>query len=358
MTRYERKAIALMQGYRYGEQPQTDAITKLNTNENPYPPSPKVAAALRDFDVAGLRRYPEATSRAFRVAAARLHHLQSEQIIATNGGDELLRLAVTTFVPPQGVIGSTSPSYSLYPVLAAVQEACLITEPIGPDYQLNEKLVMRMNAAKASLLLLVNPHSPSGCLTKVSTLDRIASAFEGVLLLDEAYVDFVNPAANYNALSLLKKHDNLLILRTLSKGYGLAGLRFAYGLGAPELIQPMMEKTKDSYNLDSLSQSLAEQALQDQNYSARVWAQVRAERSRVTKSLRILGWTVPDSEANFVLARCPERQAAAAHRHFKALKARHILVRYFQSPELADTLRITLGRPSENDLLMAALAEI
>lgn len=356
--RYERQAIADMQGYSYGEQPETAGVIKLNTNENPYPPSPGVAEALNGFDVNILRRYPEATSRKFRIAAADLHGLTGEQIIATNGGDELLRLAVTTFVPSGGVMGGVVPGYSLYPVLAAVQNAHFLTSSLQADYLLSENIADEMNAKGAKLLLLVNPHAPSGSLTDVSVLDQIAERFDGVLLLDEAYVDFVDPGTEYNALKLLAKHENVLILRTLSKGYSLAGLRFAYGMGAPKLIQPMMDKTKDSYNLDALAQCLAERALSDQLYAQEIWSKVRAERTRLREALQNLGWHSPASEANFILARCPKTDDATAQSYFKALRERNILVRYFEAPDLADMLRITLGRPEENDALLSALADI
>lgn len=353
MTRFERDNVRSMAGYVWGEQPADGRTVKLNTNENPFPPSPAVAEALRGFDVAALRRYPPPFADGFRDAAARVHGLERDWIIATNGGDELLRLAVTTYLEPGRPLATTAPSYSLYPVLAAVQDCPTVAFPLGEDFSLPEDLAARVNASGAGLFCLVNPHAPSGRLWPVEAIDALAGALEGVFLLDEAYVDFVDPARGHDAVALLRRHDNLLILRSLSKGYALAGLRFGYGLGCPELVAPMLTKTRDSYNVDLLAQRLATAAIEDRAWAEANWRAVREERSRLTEALRALGCAVPDSETNFVLARMPAGANAPAVQ--QGLREAGLLVRWFDADGLRDRLRITVGTARENDRLLAAL---
>lgn len=355
---YVRPAIEKMQGYCSGEQPKEPGTIKLNTNENPYGPSPAIAKTLQDFDVNLLRLYPDATAGEFRQQAARLHKVDPSQILATNGGDELLRLAVTTFVSSNDKMGTAPPTYSLYKVLAAIQDAQLVTVPLTPDYALPENFAACMNEAGVRLTCLVNPHAPSGHLTQTANLARLADALEGVLLIDEAYVDFVSPDCHYDSLSLLKEHDNVLILRSLSKGYSLAGLRFGYALGRANLISPMLEKTKDSYNLSAVAQALACVAIQDQVYAQTIWHLVRKERTRMTTELRSRGWHVPDSETNFLLAGSQDRCPETARFVFEGLREQHILVRYFEHQGLADCLRVTIGSEAENNTLLRALDQI
>lgn len=354
---YTRKAIQDMKGYSYGEQPKSEAALKLNTNENPYPPSPAVAEALKTFKVDSLRLYPEANCTEFRMLAAKVHGLKPDQVMATNGGDELLRLAVTTFVPQGGALGSTEPTYSLYPVLAAIQEARFIGACLAEGGALAKDFAEQMNEAAVQLAFLVNPHAPSGYLTETAELKRIADKLDGILLIDEAYVDFVSPERHYNSLSLLESCPNVLILRTLSKGYALAGLRFGYALGASSLIAPMMEKTRDSYNLDSIAQTLSCAAFRDQAYTSALCLKIRLERSKMTQALRKRGWHVNASEANFILAKPPGLTASSAQYYFKALRKQNIFVRYFKG-SLANALRISIGTDTQNKRFLAAIDQI
>ena len=353
---HERASIRDMHGYAYGEQPSDARTIKLNTNENPYPPSPAVAAALADFDVAELRRYPSALATGLRARAAATHAVSVDNILATNGGDELLRLAVTTFIDPGGVLGTTEPSYSLYPVLAAVQDARVATCPFANGWDLPADFGARMNAAGAQLVCVVNPHAPSGALFDVDRMRSLAAELDGVLLIDEAYVDFVDPDLGHDCTPLVREFDNVLLLRTLSKGYSLAGLRCGYGIGSAGLIEPMLTKTRDSYNIDAIAQRLAEAALGDRAYAQDTWRRVRMERSRLAAALAELGFSTPPSHSNFLLARVPTGQDGSAL--MQALRARHILVRWFDSDGLRDCLRITVGTPAENDTLLAALGEL
>jgi histidinol-phosphate aminotransferase len=355
---YEREAIRRMQGYTWGEQPRDDDVIKLNTNENPYPPSPAVQRALAAFDVAVLRRYPEPTADGFRDLASSRFALTRDNVIVTNGGDELLRLAFTTFLGTGDVLGIAGPSYSLYPVLAAVQEARIVDVPLEADWSVPLDFAARMNAAGARLVCLVCPHAPSGALTSVDRIATIAGELDGVLVVDEAYVDFVDPVLGHDATPVVRELDNVLLLRTLSKGYSLAGLRFGFGLGATPVVAPMLTKTRDSYNVDALSQALGCAAFADERYAASTWDRVRSERAHLQAALAARGFSVPDSQANFLLAALPPRGGIAASALYQALKARGILVRHFDAPRLDDKLRITVGNRSQNDRLLAALDDI
>lgn len=353
---YERDNIKAMQGYTYGEQPEQSAVVKLNTNENPYPPSPAVQAALRTMDASLLRRYPAATANPLRDALAALHGLNREQVVLTHAGDEALRLAFTTFVSPQHTFGMTDPSYSLYPVLAAIADARIIAIDHEADWSLPLNLAEQWNAAGVRLACVVNPHAPSGVFYPTATLARLAAALDGVLLIDEAYADFVDPELAYNSTRLIDEFENVLVLRTFSKGYSLAGLRLGYLLGRESLIEPIISKTRDSYNVDSLSQRLGLAAIQDQTYARSTWHKVRAERERQTSELRKLGFSVNPSQGNFLLAEVPAPHAAV--NLYEALKSENLLVRYFAHPRLRDSLRITIGTAEENTRLNAALGRL
>lgn len=355
---YERKNIRAMQGYTWGEQPEDDVTLKLNTNENPYPPSPAVAEALAAFDVSVLRRYPQPFADKFRRAVARMHGVEPANILATNGGDELLRLCVTTFVESRGVLGMADPSYSLYPVLAAIQDCDVCAVPLEENWSLAGDFAKRLNAAAAQLTCVVNPHAPSGHLTSVDTLHEIADALQGLLLVDEAYVDFVDPAKGYDSIQLVKSHDNVILLRSMSKGYSLAGLRIGYAIAPQTLIEPMLTKTRDSYNVDAIAQRLACAAIASRDYAEGTWRKVREERARVSMELSALGLFCPASESNFLLAARDEGATPSARGIYESLKARDILVRHFDHPRLVNRLRITVGAPDENTQLLEALRQI
>jgi len=353
---YERANIESMTGYVPGEQPGTADVIKLNTNENPYPASPLVASALAAIKVDDLRRYPSPTAQSFREAAAQFHGLQSDKILPTNGGDELLRLAITTFAGPGEVVAIAEPSYSLYPVLAEIQDCRLLRVPLLENWQLPSDFAATLIDAEARLALLVNPHAPTGLLLPATRLREIATAFRGVLVVDEAYVDFVDPEQQYDLTAAVKDHDNVLILRTLSKGYSLAGLRFGYGIGAAKLLAPMMFKTRDSYNTDHVSQQLAVAAIQSIDYARDTWQKVRTERSGLIQQLQQLGLPCLPSQTNFILAQCSNPDSA--QRIYQGLKKSGILVRYFDQDRLRDRLRITVGTPEQNQRLLQNLSGI
>ncbi|HDZ08146.1 histidinol-phosphate transaminase [Pseudohongiella sp.] len=359
---YERANIRDMAGYTWGEQPAQKQVIKLNTNENPYPATASVADALKQLRVEELRRYPQPFADGFRDVAAAAHGVARDNIMATNGGDELLRLAITTFVDAGQTLGMAEPSYSLYPVLAAVQGCRVSRVNLNDDWSLPQDFAAQLNAVDAKLAFVVNPHAPTGQLLPVSRLREIAAEFKGVLVIDEAYVDFIEPAQNYNAVPLIHEFDNVMFLRTMSKGFSLAGLRFAYGIGSASLLAPMLYKTRDSYNTDALSQHLATAALAARDEAAVNWQKVRDERARLGTALTGLGFAVLPSESNFLLITVPlgsDSMPGAgeklAQQLYQGLKDDGILIRYFDQPRLRDKLRITVGTAHENTQLLQQL---
>lgn len=355
---YERDNIRQMTAYQWGEQPETDDILKLNTNENPYPPSPAVQAALDTFTVDQLRRYPPPTADGLRRKLAELHEIRPDNIVVTNGGDEALRLALTTFVEPGSAFGMLEPSYSLYSVLANIQDAVVVSEHLDESWDLPRDFAHQMNEAGANLCCIVNPHAPSGTLIDPDRIGRLASDLNGVLLVDEAYVDFVDPALRHDLVRLIDAFDNLLLLRTFSKGYSLAGLRLGYLMGAASLIEPILTKTRDSYNIDGISQRLGEAAIGDRAYAEETWRRVRTARRSLRDTLTGLGMSVGASQTNFLLAEVPLDAPKSALELYQGLKAEGILVRYFNHPALEDKLRITVGTEKENERLTNALARL
>lgn len=352
---YERAHLKAMLGYTPGQQPDTPAI-KLNTNENPYPPSPAVSRALRSLPLEMLQRYPDPLADAFRASVARLHRLAPANVIATNGGDELLRLALTTFLDPGKPLGVLTPSYGLYSVLAAIHGSPLAGVPLGGDWSVPDDTAERWNAAGAPLAIVTNPHAPSGTLASAAQLRELAQTFRGVLLVDEAYVDFVDPAIGHETSTMVAACPNVLLLRTLSKGYSLAGLRLAYGLGAADLVAPMLSKTKDSYNVDAIAQAIGTAALDDAGYAATSWEAVRDERRALDLALTVLGFRCAPSQANFLLATIPAGAGwHSAENVYRSLMARRIFVRWFDEDGLRDKLRISIGTPEENQQLLEAL---
>ena len=355
---YEREIIRNMRGYTWGEQPRDPETIKLNTNENPYPPSPSVAAALACFDVATLNRYPQPTADQFRALAAERHGVEMDNLLVANGSDEALRLAFTTFLDPGSMFATTDPSYSLYEVLAAIQDAPVLAVPLLDDWNLPRNFAQTLNDAGAQLACIVNPHAPSGVLASVDTLSVVANEFAGVLLIDEAYVDFVDATQRYDTMNMVRAFDNVLILRTLSKGYSMAGLRFGYLIGSAGLIEPMLTKTRDSYNVNAIAQQLGRAAFADLEYAEQTWRRIRAERRELREALLERGFGVPHSQANFLLATMPLDSSTSAASTMTELRARGILVRHFDTPRLNDKLRISLGTGEHTERLLAALDEI
>jgi histidinol-phosphate aminotransferase len=358
MSRYERDNIAAMTGYSWGEQPDDKRTIKLNTNENPYPPSPEVDKALRALDAASLRIYPQPTADKLRDAIAQHHGLKRDNVVVTHAGDEALRLAITTFVNPGKSFGMANPSYSLYPVLADIHDAKVISLDLNSDWSWPDNFAGQLNDANVELTCIVNPHAPSGTLYTEQALADLASNLDGVLLIDEAYADFVDPQLSYNSSTLLAQFENVLILRTFSKGYSLAGLRLGYLLGSEQLIDPIINKTRDSYNIDHIAQTLGLAALQDSDYANDAWQKVRNARQRLQQHLDQLGLTSPPSQTNFLLVEVPPSATKSANEIYLSLKEAGILVRFFDTPGLNNKLRITVGTPKQNQQLVEALTPL
>jgi histidinol-phosphate aminotransferase len=347
MSDLVRPNVAAATGYVPGEQPSDAQTIKLNTNENPYPPSPQVMAAIRAVTPEQLRRYPNPNARPFREAAAAVHGVGADQIMTFNGGDEMLATVIRACAAERDVVAFLEPSYSLYPVLTEMQGARQMVLP----YRLERgewSLPDGLADTDATLMMIVNPNAPTGHLNPSAALERIAARFRGVLLIDEAYVDF----AGESALPLVQRHANVLLLRTLSKGYSLAGLRFGYAIGQRALLE-QIEKVRDSYPCDAVAIAAATAAIGDQAYARATWQKVIAERGRLSAALRGLGFAVPESASNFVLAQTPA--GVVAKQLYEGLKARGILVRWWDLPRIADKLRITVGTPEQNERLLLVL---
>jgi len=301
-----------------------------------------------------LQHYPPPIADGFRALAASIHGVEAQQVIATNGGDELLRLAVSTFVEPGQAVGVLEPSYSLYRVLADLNQSPAVRVPLAEDWSCPADAARTFNEARAKLVFVTNPHAPSGRLTPVVQLSALAGELDALVVVDEAYVDFVDPDLGHDAVPLVSNHENVLILRTLSKGYSLAGLRFGYGIGAPGIIEPMLTKTRDSYNVGVVGQRLAVAALESRDRAAQTWEAVRRERTRLREALAQLGLDTPPSQSNFLLATVPD-WAGHARTLCDALEDRGVLVRHFDQGCLRDKLRITVGTPTDTDRLLGEL---
>jgi len=333
-----------MSGYIPGEQPSDPTVIKLNTNENPYPPSPLVEKALADLDTAVLRKYPDPVSTSLRQKIAELHGCGISNVFAGNGSDEVLALCTRAFVENDGSIGYFEPSYSLYPVLADIR--AVEKRPV----KLGDKFDWCMPADyECSVFFLTTPNAPTGIQYPAETVCDFCRGFKGVVVLDEAYADF----AGRHFADLAFELDNVLVVRTLSKSYSLAGLRLGYAIGPEPLIEALF-KLKDSYNIDMLSQVIALAALSDNGHMRSNVEKIRATRSRLSEALTAMGHEVYPSEANFVWVR---PAGIGANELFERLGKRNILVRFFPGRRTGENVRITVGTDEEIDALIAAVKE-
>lgn len=349
MIRGLRKAVAALEGYIPGEQPQGSDTIKLNTNENPYPPSPRVLSAVRRAANASLRLYPEPMGDSLRAVAAQVYGLPRENILVGNGSDELLSILARCFVGAGERVVYPVPTYTLYDTLIAIQEGEKVTVDYPPDFTLPESFFSREGA----LTILCNPNSPSGTSVSFEEIERLAGRVTGILVVDEAYVDFADSEAA-SALPLTRSCPHLVVLRSFSKSFSLAGMRIGLAFASGEIISAMA-KVKDSYNANRLSLIAAQAALQDLPWMRRNVRRIQGGRRKLTRGLKRLGFTVYPSQANFVLARLEGR---TLHWLYAELKKRGILVRYFNQPGLRDSLRITVGTPQQNKILLTEIGTI
>jgi histidinol-phosphate aminotransferase len=341
---YLRPEITALRGYVPGEQPSDPRVIKLNTNENPYPASPRVRNAIVEA-CDRLQLYPDPTARAVRERVAAQYAVDADGVLVGNGSDELLSLLMRAVVAPGDVVAYGTPTYSLYDTLVALQGGRSADVPYGDDYAVPSALF----TIPARLILVCNPNAPSGTAVGRAVLDALAVARRDVLVVvDEAYADF----ADESVTTMGVEHPNVVVLRTLSKSYSLAGLRVGLAITTPALAVEL-NKVKDSYNVSRLAQAGALAALEDQDTMLAHVSRVRVTRARLTESLRALGFEVAPSQANFVLARRPGSSLLPVK---EALQARGILVRHFT--ELPDALRITVGTDAEIDRFLEELAAL
>ena len=334
--------IKKLAGYVPGEQPKSRNVVKLNTNENPYPPSPRCAKVLSSFNLDDLRRYPDPNFSALAKAIADENGTTADRVFVGNGSDEILSLAARVFVENNESIGSLDPSYSLYKTLAAIRDV----KWVG----IRNSSTRPITHPSTSLFLWTNPNAPTGEFAKPKAIAAFAKKFKGVVIVDEAYADFAR--GNCMSLATAPRNRNVIVMRTFSKSYSLAGLRVGYCVGPKDLIDALY-KAKDSYNVDAVAQAVALAAFKDGAYHRKTVAKVVKTRKAFEKALAKRGWDVIKSESNFVFAKPPA--GAAAKDVFSYLKSREIYVRYFPGPLTGDRLRITIGTDGQMETLLDAL---
>ncbi len=360
-----RPLLKSLHAYVPGEQPKIRGIIKLNTNENPYPPSPKVLEAVRKAVDGRLRLYPNPTAQPLREKLARLHGCGSENILVGNGSDEVLALATRAFVEgsnssqssqarsSKSTIQYFTPSYSLYPVLAAIHGARTNAVALTGQFDIPPLQVLKKSRAwdfNAALTFITTPNAPSGRGYATTTLDALCREHRGVVILDEAYVDF----ARENALELALKYPHVLVARTFSKAYSLCFQRVGYFVGHATLIAAL-DKIRDSYNVNGLGQAAALATLGDLGYYRANFKRIIATRERLGRELTALGFAVLPSETNFILTRPPK---FPARQWLDKLREQKILVRWFKYPEVRDCIRITIGTDAEADALLRAARKL
>ena len=342
-----REAIEKMAAYKPGEQPRPgERLIKLNTNENPYPPSPRVRRAVVRVASDSLRLYPAPRADDFIASASKLYGVRKDMILAGNGSDELLAMIFRATLSPGDTVAYPVPTYSLYDTLASIQEARVLGFPVARDFSIP---LQQLAEARANLTIVCSPNSPSGISTSAAKLAKLARASRGrLLVIDEAYADF----AAENAIGLLRRFPNVVILRTLSKSFSLAGMRLGLCFARPAVIEELM-KVKDSYNLSRIALAAGAEALNDADWMRRNVERVKQTRAASVAQLRKMGFEVPESSANFVLARMAGSDLAPLVR---AIRRSGILVRHFPTPMLRDAIRISIGTPAEMNALFKAIA--
>lgn len=342
---FARKHLASIEGYVPGEQPAGGYI-KLNTNENPYPPSPKVFEAIARATGEEMRKYPDALWRGLRAKLSEVYGVEPDRIFVGNGSDEVLSLLIRTFVDPGEKVLYMYPSYVLYETLAAINAVEYEGVELDDDFDIPEEAF----GIGGKIFFVANPNSPTGKPVPLDTIKRLCESFPGLVVADEAYADF----GDCSCLDILGDYSNLVILRTFSKAFSLASIRVGFALASEELIADFI-KTKDSYNVNLLSQLAAEAALNDIEHMRANVENTKRTRERLIDSLRDIGFDVYPSASNFLLARPPDGNAREV---YEQLKERKILVRYFPLRRLDDRLRISIGTDDEVDALLKALEEI
>ncbi len=344
-----RKNIAEMTGYVPGFQPDGEGWIKLNTNENPYPPSPRVVEAIQAELSSGgenLRKYPDAGSKEARRVAAELYGVDPSSVIMANGSDELLNNLIRAFADAGDEIGYVHPSYSYYATLAEIQGAKVRTFGLTDDFLIADF----PKRYPGKIFFLTSPNAPLGFGFENDYIAELAERCAGILVVDEAYVDFTD----VSAMELVKKHKNIVVTRTFSKSYSLAGMRLGLAVAQPEVIEAL-DKIRDHYHLDRLALVAATAALQDQDYLQSTVARICETRDWFSAELRKLGYRVNPSQANYIFAAPPDFDGK---RVYDVLLARKILVRYFSDPLLQHGVRISIGTRGEMEKTLTVLGEV
>lgn len=344
---YFRAEIDALEGYAPGEQPKFTNLVKLNTNENPWPPSPAVEKAWREMDWKRLNRYPDPCADKLRDAFASANGVKRENVIVGNGSDDLLTMIFRAFTSPELPVAIPEPTYSLYPVLAAMQGAKVIKIALDEEKNFDLPADFLAQAEGANLLIFPRPNAPTGNAFAKEDVRRLCREFNGIVVIDEAYGDF----SADNCMEFASLFPNVLVMRTMSKSYGLAGLRLGYAVGAKELIDGLM-KLKDSYNVDMISQVIAEAAFSDRAYFNARCEEIKAQRTHLASQLEKLNFKIIPSEANFLFVSPPDGDG---ERCFKLLRESAVVVRYFPKAAGGKYVRITIGTPDECARLMDVL---
>ena len=339
-----RTCVRDLHAYTPGEQPRRAGLVKLNTNENPYPPSPRVGDALAELNVGTLRLYPDPVSLDLRKVIASLHGVSPNEVFVGNGSDEVLALCTRAYVEDDEAIGFFEPSYSLYPVLAAIRNVRGVVCELTDRFEWPAR-----DPASAALFFLATPNAPTSMLFPKARVRAFCEAFAGVVLIDEAYVDFARESCMDLAVTL----PNVVVMRTLSKSYSLAGIRLGYAVGAAPLIEALF-KIKDSYNIDRVTQAVATAALKDQAHMRANAERIKSTRARLAAALERRGFTVCPSDTNFLWVRPTHRRAVDV---FGTLKEAGVLIRYFPGVRTGAYLRITVGTDAEVDRLLEVMPD-
>ncbi len=350
MSKYWSDLVARLSPYVPGEQPKIADLVKLNTNENPYPPSPHVIEAIRAAAGDALRLYPDPSSEALRQTIARHHGLHSSQVFIGNGSDEVLAHAFLALLKHEVPVLFPDVSYSFYPVYCALYDIRFEAVPLDAAFALDVAQYVRPNGG----IVFPNPNAPTGRAIPRADVERLLRANpDSVVVVDEAYVDF----GAESAMTLIDRHPNLLVIQTLSKSRSLAGLRVGFAAGQAPLVEAL-DRVKNSFNsypIDRLASAGAIAAYEDDAHFRRTRDAVVATRERLVASLRTLGFEVLPSAANFVFARHPAHDGAALH---AALRARGVLVRHFRQPRIAQYLRISVGTDEQCARLLDVLGTL
>lgn len=332
-----------------GEQPKGQEFIKLNTNENPYPPAPQVLEAIRGAADASLRLYPQPESPALAEAIAGRHGLDKNSVFVGNGSDEVLALAFLAYFSADTPLRTLDLTYSFYRVYASLFGMAVDEVPLNADFSLP---VERLFHAPGGVIF-ANPNAPTSMAIPLCDVERVLKANERVVIVDEAYVEF----GAESAVALIPKYDNLLVVKTFSKSHALAGLRVGYALGQPQVVEALyrVKNSFNSYPLDRVAQAAAAAAMHSEDYTQASIARIVHTRGEAAARLAELGFSLPQSHANFLFIRHERRSAVSLQAD---LRQHGILVRHFNSPRIEDRLRVTIGTEAEMTCLLNALNKI